>query len=287
MKFGYFFKIRYNYLGLGIRDRGLMKKTVFDDFIPEITDHVFRKCGPDWRSPLNTVNDYNLVYVVKGNSNYTVNGKTHEINPGGLLCLKEGDLVEAVTSPQNPMQHFDVSFRQKYQNSRISAGGVLFPRVYSIGLRQDIIDIFREMTVCWTEQHRGYPMKCQALLMLILHRLSEIIVYDVDSAPGDYRINKITRYIAKHYAEKLTVEKLASQIHLDSDYLGQIFKKKTGMTIHQYINQVRVQNAELMLQSGHYKVHEAAERCGFSDIFHFYKKFRSLRGFAPSRCIPR
>jgi AraC-like DNA-binding protein len=161
------------------------------------------------------------------------------------------------------------------------------PPVYSIGLRQDIIDLFRELTVSWNEQHNGYLMKCQALLMLILNRLSEIIVYDVDSASGDYRINRIIRYISMHYAEKLTVEKLASRIHLDPDYFGQIFKKRTGKTIHQYINQIRVQNAELMLQSGRYKVHEAAERCGFSDIFHFYKKFRSLRGFAPSRCIPR
>jgi len=262
-----------------------MKKTVFDNFIPEITDHVFRKCGPDWRSPLNTINDYSLVYVVKGYAHYTINGKTHEIIPGSLLCLKEGDLVEAAAGSPNPMQHYEVSFRQKYQNTDIS--GVLFPPVNSIGLRQDIIDIFRELTVCWTERHRGYPMKCQALLMLILHRLSEIIIYNVDSAPGDYRINKITRYISKHYAEKLTVENLASQIHLDTDYFGQIFKKKTGKTVHQYINQVRVQNAELMLQTGNYKVHEAAERCGFSDIFHFYKKFRSLRGFAPSKCIPR
>jgi glyoxylate utilization-related uncharacterized protein len=100
-----------------------MKKIVFDDFIPEITDHVFRKCGPDWHSPLNTINDYNLVYAVKGNANYSINGKTHDINPGGLLCLKEGDLVEAVTSTQNPMQHFDVSFRQKYQNSKVSGEG--------------------------------------------------------------------------------------------------------------------------------------------------------------------
>ena len=265
-----------------------MKKTIFDDFIPDITRHAFCKCSPDWRISLNTVNDYNLVYVIKGNASYTINGAVHEISPGSLLCLREGDLVEASTSAQSPMQHFDISFSQKFLNPKGSAGGrVLFPPVHNIGLRQDVIDIFRELTVCWNERRSGFSMKCQALLMLILHRLSEIIVYDVDSAPGDYRINKITRYIDKHYAEKLTVEKLASQIHLDPDYFGQIFKKETGKTIHQYINQVRVQNAELMLQSGRYKVHEAAERCGFSDIFHFYKKFRSLRGFAPSRCIPR
>ena len=265
-----------------------MKKAVFDDFVPDITGHAFRKCGPGWHLLLNTINDYNLVYVVKGNANYMINNVAYEIKPGDLLCLRDGDLVAAATG-KNPPQYFDVSFHQKYQNSRFfegKRGGVFLP-VNSIGIRQDIVDLFRELTVSWTERHSGYLMKCQALLMLILHRLSEIIVYDVDSAPGDYRINKIIRYISKCYAEKLTVEKLASQVHLDPDYFGQIFKKKTGRTVHQYINQVRVQNAEIMLQSGHYNVQETAELCGFSDIFHFYKKFRSLRGFAPSRCIPR
>jgi len=267
-----------------------MKKTIFDDFVPEITAHIFRKCGSDWYIPLNTVNDYNLIYVIKGNGSYKINGAAHEVRQGDLISLREGDLVESAAGSNGLMQHFDVNFRQKYQNSRIPARGegeVLFPPVYCIGLRQDIIDLFRTLTVSWNEQRDGYLMKCQALLMLILNRLAEIIIYDAESASGDYRINRIIRYISTHYAEKLTVEKLAARIRLDPDYFGQIFKKRTGKTIHQYINQIRIQNAELLLQSGRYKVHEAAERCGFSDIFHFYKKFRSLRGFAPSRCIPK
>jgi len=123
--------------------------------------------------------------------------------------------------------------------------------------------------------------------MLILHRLSEIIVHDIDSSPGDFRINKTLRYISRHYAEKLTVKNLAAQVNLNTDYFGQLFKHETGMMVNRYINQVRVQNAERLLQTGACKVHEAAEQCGFSDVFHFYKSFKSLRGFPPSQCIPR
>ena len=121
--------------------------------------------------------------------------------------------------------------------------------------------------------------------MLILHRLMEIILYDVDSKPGDYRVNKITRYISIHYSEKLTVKELARQTGLDVDYFGRLFKQETGMTVHQYIAKIRVRNAENMLQSGNYKVQEVAEHCGFSDTYHFYKLFKALRGFPPSRCI--
>jgi transcriptional regulator GlxA family with amidase domain len=42
-----------------------------------------------------------------------------------------------------------------------------------------------------------------------------------------------------------------------------------------------------MLQTGNLKVREVAEQCGFSDVVHFYKSFRALRGFPPSRCIPK
>jgi AraC-like DNA-binding protein len=268
-----------------------MSNTVFDDFAPCISGHFFRRCNPGWRMPPSAVNDDNLVYIVKGSARYTINGVPHELESGDLICMSDGDMIEAVTGSTTPMQHYDISFSRKYYNDKKigggGGGGVLFPQINRIGLKHDIIGSFRELTVSWNEQSDGYIMKTNALLMLILHRLAEIILFNADSAQGDYRINKITRYISRHYAEKLTVRGLAAQIHLNPDYFGRIFRQETGMMVHQYLNKIRVQNAEIMLQSGGYKVHEVAERCGFSDFFHFYKSFKALRGFPPSRCIPR
>jgi YesN/AraC family two-component response regulator len=147
--------------------------------------------------------------------------------------------------------------------------------------------LFTELTLCWTEKQNGYLMKTQALLMLILHRLSEIIVYNIDVSPGDYRVKKVISYISTHYAEKLTVKNLSAQIRLDHNYFGRLFKKETGMSLHQYLKRIRVKNAEDMLNRGTHKVDEVAELCGFSDVIHFYKSFKALRGFPPSRCIPR
>jgi YesN/AraC family two-component response regulator len=266
----------------------IMDKQVLDDFVPHISSQVFRKCAQDWRIWQTQVEDYDLTYVIKGGASFTVNGITHELQGGDLLFLTEGDMKEAVTYPQNLMQYFAVNFTAKYQKSKnTGSGATLFPMLSHIGLRQDIIDMFREMNICWAEQQDGYIMKSRALLMLIIHRLSEIIVYNVDAEPGDYRIGKITRYIALHYAEKLTVKNMARQVRLDLDYFGQLFKRETGMTVHQYITKVRIRNAENMLQSGNYKVQEVAEHCGFNDVFYFYKSFKALRGFPPSRCIPK
>ena len=254
-----------------------------DDFIPKIAYHVFRKCNPDWQIRDYYVTDHDLTYIIKGKARYTINGITHELGSGDLLYLNAGNLKNAVTYPRNLMQCFGINFVSRYKEKKIN----LFPMVNHIGLRQDVIDLFRELTISWNEQKEGYIIKTRALLMLILNRLAEIIVHDKDSVSDDYRMNKVINHISIHYSEKLTVKDLAVKVNLDEDYFGHLFKRKTGMTVLKYIAKIRIRNAENMLQSGNYKIYEVAEQCGFSDVYHFYKSFKTLRGFPPSRCIPR
>jgi AraC-like DNA-binding protein len=261
-----------------------MKETPFDEFVPKIDYHVFRKCNPNWHLRPHFVERNDLTYVIKGKAHYTINGKDYEMGPGDIIFLTEGVEKKAVSFPQNLMQCYSINFTS-YPGSKYYPPP--FPLFSHIGLKQDIINLFRELTICWSRQESGYIMRSRALLMLILHRLSEILIYDVDCQTGDYRINKATRIIALHYPDKLTVNSLAKQVQLNTVYFGRLFKHETGVTVHQYIIRIRVRNAENMLQSGNYKVHEVAEHCGFSDVVHFYKSFRAILGFPPSRCMPK
>ena len=266
-----------------------MSDISLDDLVPQITGYAFLRCSPGWRIWEREADGHELAYIVKGKARYTVNGAAHELESGDLLCLSEGDIVEAVTYPQNLMHCYSVNFTPRYLagKKQTPEGGVLFPLVSRVGLRRELVAMFRELAHIWNGQQRGYIMKSRAVLTLIIHRLLDIINDELDSAPGDTRINRVIRYIAAHYGEKLTVKALARRVDLDEAYLGYLFKRETGMMIHQYMAKVRIQNAENMLQSGNYKVEKVAELCGYSDYFHFFKSFKALRGFPPSHCIPR
>jgi AraC-like DNA-binding protein len=226
-----------------------------------------------------------ITYIVKGKARYTIDGRVYDLGPGDLLYLTEGMEKEAITFPQNLMHCFSINFTQLFPGSKFKAPSL--PVLSHIGLKQDIINLFRELTISWSKQHEGYIPRTRALLMMILFRFSEILLYDTDSQMSDYRINKAIKIITLQYPDKLTVKYLAKQVQLDEVYFGSLFKRETGMTVHQYIMRIRIRNAENMLQTGNYKVHEVAEHCGFSDAIHFYKLFRDLRGFPPSRCIPK
>jgi AraC-like DNA-binding protein len=260
-----------------------MKEMSNDDYVPRIFYNVFRKCKPEWRLHPHFVEHNEITYIINGKARYTIDGKDYELNQGDLLCLPEGVEKQAVTNSNSLMHCFSTNFHSLYPESKVSPPS--FPLVNHIGLRRELIDLFKEMTISWSNQQEGYIMRTRALLMLILNLLSEIIIYKADKMTGDFRVNKTIRFIAAHYGDKITVKGLAEQVHLDEAYLGHLFKKETGITVHQHIKRVRVRNAEIMLQSGSYKVHQVAERCGFSDVFHFYKSFRELRGFPPSKSM--
>jgi AraC-like DNA-binding protein len=252
----------------------------WDDFVPSINYLVARRCTPEWRLRPHAVSEYDITYVTKGNAEYGVNGNRYTLSPGDLLCLSKGAIKEARTWSDRLMRCFSVNY------SRTHGAAPYFPEISHIGVNRDLINLFNELNFAWTERRDGYIVKTRGLLLLILHQLYELTTTP-DPSEEDYRVKKACQYIAEHYAEKLPVKKLAGLANLNAVYFGALFKRETGLTVQQYIARTRVRHAENMLKSGEYKVQKTAELCGYQDVFHFYKQFKTLTGFPPSRCIPK
>lgn len=254
-------------------------------FVPDIRYLVFRKCPADWRVRARRVSNWDITYIIRGKARYIINHMPREISAGELLCLPENTRKEAITYSDHPMHCFSVNFTLK--NPEGKEMSLPFPLVNAIGLQNSLIRLFNELVYTQTERRPGYLIKSRGLLLLLLHRLFELTVYKNNSAGGDYRIQKATRYIAQHYAEPLRVKKLAAITGLNAAYFGVLFKQVTGFTVKQYVAQTRVQSAKNLLQSGGYRVLDAAEACGYCDMFYFYKQFKAIMGFPPSQCIPK
>jgi AraC-like DNA-binding protein len=254
------------------------------EFVPDIHYLVFRKCNAGWRIQPHLVSNYDITYIIKGNARYTISGKKNEISSGDLICIPENTPKAAITYPDRLMHCFSVNFRLKNLDKRNLLPP--FNPVQHIGLEPGLIQLFDDLVYTWQDHQPGYLLKSRGLLFLILHRLFELTESGINSFAGDYRIKQAMRYIARHYRERIIIKNLADTAKLNTSYFGILFKQTTGLTIHQYAAKIRVQNAKNMLQSGMYKVSEAAEYCGYGDIFYFYKQFKALTGKAPVQYIP-
>lgn len=92
---------------------------------------------------------------------------------------------------------------------------------------------------------------------------------------------KTMRYIESHFREELSLEELGNQMSLNGVYLGQLFKKETGMTCLKYQTDCRMKKAEELLLSGRYHVGEVAELVGYQTSQYFSKTFQKNKGMTP------
>lgn len=80
------------------------------------------------------------------------------------------------------------------------------------------------------------------------------------------RTQAIIEYIQKNYQEELSLENIARYHHVSKEYLARFFKKYIGITIGQYIAEIRAKHAYDDIVTGKHNLTEIALNNGFSGI---------------------
>lgn len=94
-------------------------------------------------------------------------------------------------------------------------------------------------------------------------------------------IQQVRQHLAAHLQENLTVKQLAGLYHLNSSYLSVLFKKETGQTISEYVQETRMNKAKELLRDPGIKVYEVAEQVGFQTAAYFTFLFKKTTGTTP------
>lgn len=101
--------------------------------------------------------------------------------------------------------------------------------------------------------------------------------------PQSQIVNHAIMYINENITEPLNLEKIALKIGINKDYLSEIFKKETNMSLVSYIQKMKVAEACLMLQYSNASIVEISEKLSFSSQSYFtsiFKKFTSVTPLA-------
>lgn len=115
-----------------------------------------------------------------------------------------------------------------------------------------------------------------------MRQASSTQVYEHYASGGEQVIEVAQQYIKTHYHADLSLEKVASIVYLNPVYFSQLFKQKTGTGFKEYVIQLRLEQAKLLLHNPKLKLTEVAERIGYQDMRHFSQLFRKKYGMSPS-----
>lgn len=93
--------------------------------------------------------------------------------------------------------------------------------------------------------------------------------------PAQQKINQACKYIEEHYQEKtLCMQEICNVLTMSPSYFSAQFKQTTGKTFVEYLTNVRVQHATMLLKTTNLCSYEIAETVGYEDAHYFSLVFK-------------
>ena len=99
---------------------------------------------------------------------------------------------------------------------------------------------------------------------------------------GNKRIAAIHEYLMNNYREEVDLKRLAALVNMAEGSLCRFFKMNMGMTVFEYLNQIKVEFACKLLMDHDLSIMEVCLDSGFNNLSHFNKQFKKTTGVPPS-----
>jgi AraC-like DNA-binding protein len=126
-------------------------------------------------------------------------------------------------------------------------------------------------------------------VLRILSRSEEVKLLNADGVPivvqtqDNDRIAGLYSFMRSNFQRDISLEEIASQAAMTIPSFCRYFKKVTGKTFTQLLNEFRIVHACKLLTEGNMTISEIAFECGFNNFTNFNKQFKRVTGQTPSQ----
>ncbi|CAI6075674.1 response regulator [Cohnella sp. JJ-181] len=111
------------------------------------------------------------------------------------------------------------------------------------------------------------------------------LLHDVKYKKEKNSIREIESYLRQNYKREVTLQEIAERFYLSREYISRKFRQEFGLTITDYVTQVRIEKAKELLENPHLKVYEIADFVGYQNDKYFIKVFKRAEGVTPSEYV--
>ena len=210
---------------------------------------------------------YDITLVASGSLFYRIDGEPVQLQSTDVIVLPAGcRRYRAKSVEPAGYTSFNFTLRDGQLPLRGCYKGALTPVV------SDLIRLYVSAEDPYKEEKRRH------LLTAILY---ELVAFTERKAENE-NVLAIKRYIRERLSEEISLGDIAGAVHLHPAYCCGLFKKETGMTIVEYINESRVELAKKFLRAADAPVGEVPALCGFTNYKYFAKVFKRSTGLSPS-----
>ena len=231
------------------------------------------------------LDEYQIIYISAGTGIFeSASCDLRQIKEGTILFLYPGEWHRFKPDPRTGWDEFWVGFKgtiienivQQNFLSRKSA-------VEKIGISEKVIQLFTDIIDITKEERTGYQPLVSGIVMYLLgeiHSLAKQQLYTGEEATESI-INKARIIFRTNIDQDINIEKVATELCVSYAWFRKAFKTYTGIAPNQYLIQLKIEKAKMLLSNPSKSIKEIAFSLNFESPFYFSKLFKEKAGVSP------
>lgn len=233
--------------------------------------------------------DYYVICLInRGRQSFTHKGTTHFTPPGGVILINPGAVH---TGQAADKQGFEM--RSLYPTTAHMQTVVfeLTGRHQALPFFKDVRVDHREVMASVLALHQALaygasPLECESrftwTLAQLIKRYADIRFDEPRLGQEREAVRQARRYIDEYFAQGINLTQLAEHVSLSPYYLLRVFHAEVGMPPYTYLENVRIRQAQRLIEAGKPLVDVAIE-VGFSSQSHLTHHFKRIIGVTPGQ----
>ncbi|MBQ9112809.1 MAG: helix-turn-helix domain-containing protein [Clostridia bacterium] len=243
---------------------------------------------------------YRFICVINGSCKVTVDSTCFDCNAGSIVFLPPG-VKYSSEHLTDEIYIFNIFFDMTRQNADFDTQALIQPYLFT---QYKIIDkyVFTDHPVFNSPQHivseaafhicrkilreieQMNPL-CDEFINVYIHQMLLCIARESNPQAGCDHSNvaqKIIDYIHKNVNANIDAASIARTFSYHPNYISRIMKKATGVSLHRFILDTKLEAAENLICGTDYSITDIAFALSFNNSSHFSQKFRQKYGISPT-----
>lgn len=216
--------------------------------------------------------------IEKGGISY-INSAEMPIDQNVMICAKPGQI-----------RHTKLPFKSYYVHMIIKDGKLFdmltnMPDFITVKNPEQYLDIFRKLCKYYDTSLEDDKIMLQSILLKLIYKLNEetkslMYRYKIKKN-NELIIDKAISFVKANLTENITLKTVADYVSFSPVYFHNCFKSATGKTLHEYIEDLRIEKAINLLVTTDKTLAEIAYLCGFSSQSYFSCIFKRKMSMTP------
>lgn len=239
---------------------------------------------------------FEIYYLISGDVDYFIEDKAYELKHGDLIITNEKEVHTPIFRSDKTYERIIIQFgldfplpygsdqfdifqcfrnREKGEKNRIALNH---------SQNEELLGMFRKIEECQKGKASNLDNVLKYVylveLLILINKAYLFHSREEKHFSMSNKILPVIQYIANNLEEDLTLDSLARKFFINKIYLSRLFKKNTGINLHDYIVYKRLAYAKELLARGH-NVTEVCSLTGFNDYSNFIRTFKKIIGMPP------